>query len=129
MAKPGKSGLKRIIDAAYYSKKGLQAGLKHEAALRQELCLALPLTIIAFFVGNSAVQVLLLILLPWLTFTAEILNSAIEAVVDRIGDEYHELSGRAKDLGSACVFIMLMLTVFVWTVIIGENAGWWSFGS
>ncbi len=128
MAKPGKSGLRRIIDAAKYSKQGLRAGLAHEAALRQELILALPLTILAFFIADSAAELSLLIVLPWLTFCAEILNSAIEAVVDRIGDEYHELSGRAKDLGSACVFIMLWLTVIVWLIISGENFGWWSFG-
>ena len=127
MAKPGKSGIARIIDAAKYSKQGLSAGLKHEAALRQELLMAVPLTIIAFLIADSAAELCLLILVPWLTFCAEILNSAIEAVVDRIGDEYHELSGRAKDLGSACVFILLWLTVIVWVVFVGEDLGLWSF--
>lgn len=127
MAKPGKSGIRRILDAYKYSKQGLRAGLKHEAALRQELVMAVPLTIIAFFVASSAAELVLLVLMPWLTFCTEVLNSAIEAVVDRIGDEYHELSGRAKDLGSACVLIMLTLTAFVWIVILGSRFGLWSF--
>ena len=65
--------------------------------------------------------------MPWLTLAFELMNSAIEAVVDRIGLERHELSGRAKDLGSACVFVLLVLTVFVWAVAIAEYLGW-SFG-
>lgn len=125
MAKPGKTGLTRIFNAFIYSKQGLAAGLKHEAAMRQELMLAVPMTVIAFFVARNAVELVLLIIMPWLTFCAEILNSAIEAVVDRFGDEYHELSGRAKDLGSACVLLMLTLSGFTWLVIVGSRLGWW----
>lgn len=118
MAKPGAQGLRRIINAAKYSKQGLRAGLKHEAALRQELVLGIVLTLVALVVADSGVELVLLILMPWLTFVVEILNSAIEAVVDRFGDEYHELSGRAKDLGSAAVFVMLILTALTWLILL-----------
>ena len=114
MSKPGATGLTRIIHATRYSMQGFRAGLKHEAALRQELLLGSVLTLLAFAVSESVIELVLLILLPWLTFAVEILNSAIEAVVDRFGDEYHELSGRAKDLGSAAVFVLLVLTAFTW---------------
>lgn len=118
MAKTGATGIRRIINATRYSMKGFKAGLKNEAAMRQELAIGVVLTLLAFFVADSGVEFLLLVLMPWLLFTVEILNSAIEAVVDRIGDEYHELSGRAKDLGSAAVFIMLCLTGLTWFVIL-----------
>lgn len=117
MAKTGAAGLNRIIRATGYSIKGLKAGLKNEAALRQELLLACVMTFIAFFLAEGA-ELALLILMPWLVFVVEILNSAVEAVVDRIGDEYHELSGRAKDLGSAAVFVMLCLTAAVWLIVL-----------
>lgn len=118
MAKPGKTGIKRIIDATEYSIKGLKSGLKTEAAMRQELLLAGILTILSFFIAGSMAQLLILIILPWFVFIVEILNSAIEAVVDRISDEYHELSGKAKDLGSAAVFVSLALTAVVWLISI-----------
>lgn len=118
MGKPGATGIKRVFNATKYSIAGLKAGFKHEAALRQEIFLGIVLTIIACFVADTAVEFLLLVLMPWLTFTVEILNSAIEAVVDRVGDEYHELSGRAKDLGSAAVFVMLVLTFITWVAIL-----------
>lgn len=118
MAKPGATGITRIIKATGYSMQGFKAGYKHEAAIRQEFWLGLVLTFLAFFVADSGVEFILLVLMPWLTFTVEILNSAIEAVVDRFGDEIHELSGRAKDLGSAAVFVMLCLTGLTWLVIL-----------
>ena len=118
MAKPGATGVKRIFNAAIYSKQGLKAGLKHEAALRQELALGIVLTLLALGLADNGVELVLMILMPWLTFVVEILNSAIEAVVDRFGDEYHELSGRAKDLGSAAVFVMLILTGLTWLILL-----------
>ena len=118
MAKTGAQGMRRIINAAKYSKQGLKAGLKYEAALRQELVLGIVLTLIALAVADSGVELVLLIIMPWLTFVVELLNSAVEAVVDRFGDEYHELSGRAKDLGSAAVFVMLVLTALVWLILL-----------
>lgn len=114
MAKKQAPGLKRIIKAGYYSMKGFKAGLANEAAIRQEMALAVILTVAAFFVADGLVPLILLISFPWLTVVVELLNSAVEAVVDRIGTEWNELSGRAKDLGSAAVFVMLALNVLVW---------------
>ena len=100
MAKPGATGLIRVIHATGYSMKGLRSAWLHEAAFRQEMLLIVLLTPLAFFVGKELPQTLLLLMLTWLIAVVEILNSAIEAVVDRIGHEHHELSGRAKDLNS-----------------------------
>ena len=84
------------------------------------------LTPMAFVVGDGLTQQLLLLAVAWLVVIVEVLNSAIEAVVDRIGSEHHELSGRAKDLGSAAVFIALALNALVWGALIGRNLlGWW----
>lgn len=123
MAKKQAPGLKRIFKAGIYSMKGFKAGLENEAAVRQEMFLALILTIAAFFVGESLAEFLLLIILPWLTVSCELLNSAIEAVVDRIGTEWNELSGRAKDLGSAAVFVLLILTLITWLAAILKQCG------
>ncbi|PKQ76177.1 diacylglycerol kinase [Aeromonas sobria] len=126
MAKPGATGVTRIINATGYSMKGLKSAWINEAAFRQELMLILLLMPLAFWVGESLNQILLLITISWLVVIVEILNSAIEAVVDRIGAEHHELSGRAKDLGSAAVFIALALNGLVWGALVGRNLlGWW----
>ena len=121
MAKVQKKGLVRIFNAYKYSMKGFKAGLENEAAIRQEFVLATILTIASVFVFDGVSQLILLIAMPWLTVVAELLNSGIEAVVDRIGAEYHELSGRAKDLGSAAVFVMLVLTLLTWVLILVNN--------
>lgn len=126
MGKPGATGLKRIFNATFYSFKGFKAGFKYEAAVRQELFLAVPLTCLAFYLADSLALLLILIILPWLTFTFELANSAIEAVVDRIGNEYHELSGRAKDLGSACVFVLLVLTFIAYVLAFLNKFEIWS---
>lgn len=84
------------------------------------------LTPLAFWLGEGVTQTLLLLLVAWLVVIVEIMNSAIEAVVDRIGSEHHELSGRAKDLGSAAVMLSLGLTSVTWIAVIGQNLlGWW----
>lgn len=121
MAKPGATGLTRIIHATGYSMSGLSAAWKHEAAFRQELMLIVVLTPLAFIVGQDLLQSLFLVALAWLVAVVEIMNSAIEAVVDRIGPEHHELSGRAKDLGSAAVFVTLALNGIVWGCFIINN--------
>lgn len=126
MAKPSATGLKRIIKATCYSIQGLKAAWRHEAAFRQELLLILVLTPLAFLVGKDLTQTMLLLILAWLVVILEIINSSIEAAVDRIGSEHHELSGRAKDLGSAAVFVALGLNLLVWFALIGQNwLGWW----
>ena len=126
MAKPGATGVTRIINATGYSMKGLKSAWINEAAFRQELVLILLLMPLAFWIGDSLNEILLLVCISWLVVIIEVLNSAVEAVVDRIGSEHHELSGRAKDLGSAAVFIALALNALVWGALVGRNLlGWW----
>nr|WP_225319275.1 diacylglycerol kinase [Aeromonas hydrophila] len=106
--------------------KGLKSAWINEAAFRQELMLILLLMPLAFWIGDTLDQILLLVCISWLVVIVEVLNSAVEAVVDRIGSEHHELSGRAKDLGSAAVFIALALNALVWAALVGRNLlGWW----
>ena len=119
--KPGKTGLARIIDATYYSMKGLKACWIHEAAFRQNVALAIVLLLLSFVVAKNASQWLLLVLPLFLLLITELLNSAIEAVVDRIGPERHDLSGRAKDAGSAAVFLCLVLIGVCWLATLWQN--------
>ncbi len=121
MAKPGATGLTRVINAYGYSMKGLHAAFINESAFRQESMLALVLTPLAIWLGANAVEYILLISSVLLVLVVELLNSAIEAVVDRIGDEHHDLSGRAKDIGSAAVFISLCIVALVWGLIIFQH--------
>ncbi len=118
MAKPGKTGLARVIDAAGYSWLGFQAAYRHESAFRQELWLALLLTPLALWLGSDGVDYALLIGSLLLVLIVELLNSAVEAVVDRISDEHHELAGRAKDIGSAAVFVALANVALVWFFVL-----------
>lgn len=110
-------GFMRVIKAAGYSWKGLKAGWQHEAAIRQELLALVLAVIIAFSLSFSAIERILLIGSVVLVVVIELLNSAIEAVVDRIGTEYHALSGRAKDMGSAAVFVTSLLGLFIWVML------------
>ncbi len=110
----GNTGIKRIIFAAGYSISGLKAAFQHEAAFRQELLLAVILIPLACWLDVTPQQRMMMIAVLILVLIVELLNSAIEAIVDRIGPEQHELSGRAKDIGSAAVFLTLGLTVYVW---------------
>ncbi|MDC9595010.1 diacylglycerol kinase [Xenorhabdus sp. IM139775] len=111
------TGLIRIIKAAKYSAKGIKAAWQNEAAFRQEAIVAILAVIIAFSFDFGLLERLLLIASVMLVVIVEILNSAIEAVVDRIGSEYHELSGRAKDMGSAAVLLTILLALFIWGMI------------
>ena len=112
------TGLKRIRLAGVYAFNGLVAAARGEAAFRQELLLAVVFIPIAVLLDISRLERVLLIVVTVLILVAEILNSAIEAVVDRIGPEYHELSGRAKDMGSGAVLICILLWVYVWADIV-----------
>jgi diacylglycerol kinase (ATP) len=118
MAKPGKTGLTRIFNAAGYSMAGLSAAFRYEVAFRQELFLCFLLIPVALWLGETALEKAVMILVCLLVPVFELLNSAIEAVVDRISDEHHPLAGRAKDIGSAVVFISLINVVVVWAVIL-----------
>lgn len=112
------TGIKRIILAGGYSVAGLKAAFRHEAAFRQELFLAVILIPVACWLDIASLERMLMITVVVLVLIVEILNSAIEAAIDRIGTEHHELSGRAKDLGSAAVMISLLLTIYVWGTIL-----------
>ncbi len=118
MAKPGNTGVTRIIKAFGFSIKGFRALWQHEAAFRQELLLALVMVPIALWLARSAMELALLLLTLFIVVITEIINSAIEAVVDRVSDEHHELAGRAKDMGSAAVFVALLMVAVVWSVFI-----------
>ncbi|HCG9736393.1 TPA: diacylglycerol kinase [Vibrio parahaemolyticus] len=102
------------MDATGYSIKGLKAAWTHEAAFRQELVLTLVLSISAFFLPVTTLERVLMISSLLLILIVELINSAVEAVVDRVSDDWHELSGRAKDIGSAAVLVALFLALFVW---------------
>jgi len=119
--KSGKTGLKRIIDATSHSIRGLKACWKHEEAFRQNLALAVFLFIASFWVAGNVVQWLLLVAPLFLLLITELLNSAVESAIDRIGTDHHELSGRAKDLSSAAVFLCHFLIGTCWIAIIWGN--------
>ena len=121
--KPGRTGLSRIFHAMIYSWQGLKATFKHEAAFRQELALAVILIPCAIWLTSEPVELGLLIGSVFLLLIVELLNSAIEAVVDRFGGELHKLSGRAKDIGSAAVFIALLNAAVIWGLILYKYLG------
>lgn len=119
--KPGKTGLSRILFAIKYSIQGLKAAWQNEAAFRQESVLAVILIPLAFYIGEGVVEIILLVSGISFVLICELINSAIEATIDRFGGEIHELSGRAKDIGSAMVMIALTLCTFVWLMITYKN--------
>ncbi|MDQ7075121.1 MAG: diacylglycerol kinase [Gammaproteobacteria bacterium] len=118
MAKTGNTGLKRILNAGRYSWLGLKAAYRGEAAFRQELWLVLVLAPLALWFGEGGVEKALLLGSLLIVLIVELLNSAIEAVVDRFGDEWHELSGMAKDMGSAAVLLALLLVLLTWGLVL-----------
>lgn len=111
-------GLTRAIKAAGYSWQGLVSAFKHESAFRQELFLAILLIPAALYFGDSRIEMALMIGSVLLVLIVELLNSAIETTIDRIGTEQHQLSGRAKDIGSAAVFIALLNVVCTWLLVL-----------
>ena len=121
MAKPGNTGIGRILRAAKYSSQGLAAAWKNEAAFRQELLLVVVLLPVGLWLGQTALERAMLVGCLLLVLIVELLNSAIESAIDRHGDEQHVLSGRAKDMGSAAVLISLLLVAVVWGLIAAER--------
>jgi diacylglycerol kinase (ATP) len=119
--KPGHTGLRRIWYATGYSVQGLQAAWARESAFRQELALAIVAMPLAMWLGTTAVERALLAASVLLVLVVELLNSAVEAAIDRIGPELNEDSGRAKDLGSAAVLICLIVAGLVWGLIAWER--------
>ena len=121
MAKPGNTGIGRILRATKFSAQGLASAWKNEAAFRQELLLVVVLLPAGVWLGQTALERAVLIGSLLLVLVVELFNSAIEAAIDRHGDEMHELSGRAKDMGSAAVFISLLIVAVVWGLIAAER--------
>lgn len=121
MAKPGNTGMRRIIRriirATRFSAQGLAQAWQHETAFRQEIALTIVLFPAAIWLGRTGFERLILIICCLLVLIVELLNSAIEATIDRFGKEHHELSGRAKELGSAAVFMSLIVVAATWGTI------------
>lgn len=114
----GKTGLRRVLNAAGYSWAGLSAAFRHEDAFRQEVFLALLLIPLALYLGETGISRALMIGAVLLVLVVELLNSALKAAVDRISLEHHQLIKRAKDMGSAAVMIALANVVVVWALVL-----------
>lgn len=119
-----KSGFKRIFSAVFYSIDGFRAAWKHEHAFRQELMIAVPGIVISFFLPVTSLERLALIAVLLLVLIIELLNSAIEAVVDRVSLDRNPLSKNAKDLGSAAVMLAFFLALATWGIIVGPLIAW-----
>ncbi|MCL7421021.1 MAG: diacylglycerol kinase [Methylobacter sp.] len=118
MANQNAKGLKRLMNACVFSVAGFKATWIHEEAFRQEVLLFIFTTPLAIWLGETAIEKLLLIGSIVLVMLVELLNSAVETIVDRVGLERHELSGRAKDIGSAAVMLSLAWAAITWTLIL-----------
>lgn len=118
MAYSGNRGITRIVKATRYSWQGLRAAYRHEEAFRQETWLCILLIPMGLYLGTGGVEKALLVASVLLLPLVEILNSALEALVDRVGEERHDLSGRAKDMGSAAVALAIVVMVSVWGLVL-----------
>jgi len=118
MASQGTKGLERLFKAITYSWQGLRVAFKNEAAFRQEVYLSIVLIPLGFWLGETGIDRALLIGSILLVMIVELINSGMEAVVDRFGGEQHELSGRAKDVGSAAVLIALINVIVIWCLVL-----------
>jgi len=114
----GKTGLRRIWNALFYSIDGLKAAYRHEDAFRQEVWLALVLIPLALFLPVSGIGKALMIASVLMVLIVELLNSAVEATVDRVSLEHHRLAKRAKDIGSAAVLFSLINVAVVWLLVL-----------
>lgn len=123
MAKPGRTGFIRIYHAFIYSMQGFSHAWRHEAAFRQEVSLAAIMLPGSFFLAQDHIELILLITTVALVLMAELTNSAIEAAIDRMSHEYHELSGRAKDFGSALVLVAMIICATTWGIIAYNRFG------
>lgn len=116
--KSGYTGVTRIWKATFNSLRGIKTAWRYEAAFRQEALLCALLVPVALLIDASTAERLLLLMTLFILVITELLNSAVEAVVDRVGAEFHELSGRAKDIASAAVFFALLLLMITWISIL-----------
>ena len=114
----GKTGIKRLANAFTYSVAGTLAAFKHEDAFRQEVILSIILIPLAIYLGQTAIEQALMIASVLLIIIVELLNSSVEATVDRISVKRHKLSKRAKDIGSAAVFFSLVNAAVIWFLIL-----------
>lgn len=114
-------GPRRIFKATQWSLQGLRAAWLHESSFRLEVYLFVVLAPLAWWLGDTAVERILLIGSMLLVLSIELLNSAVEAVIERYGAEHHELAGRAKDMGSAAVFVLMMNVLLCWGLILGPR--------
>jgi diacylglycerol kinase (ATP) len=119
--KPGHMGLSHVVKACGYSMQGLKAAWQYEEAFRLELLALIVMLPAALWLGGNGVERALLVGSLLLVLLVELINSAIEAVVDRVGIEHHTLAGRAKDIGSAAVFMALMHVAAVWGLVLYDR--------
>ena len=118
MGAENESVMRHIVNALIWSMAGIKAAWKHELAFRSQVVVIAIMLPIGFWLGRTAVEWALLLGSCMLVLITELLNSALEAIVDRIGPEYHELSGRAKDLGSAAAFFSMTTAAIIWGLIV-----------
>ena len=111
----------RILKATIWSMQGLRAAWLHESSFRLEVYLLLVLGPLALWLGETGVERALLLGSCLLVLSVELLNSSIEAVIERYGAEFHELAGRAKDMGSAAVFVRMLNVLLVWGLVLGPR--------
>ena len=114
-------GPRRIFKAAVWSMQGLRAAWLHESSFRLEVYLFVVLAPAGWWLGETPVERVLLIGSMLLVLSIELLNSAVEAVIERYGAEFHELAGRAKDMGSAAVFVLMLNVALTWAAIVGPR--------
>jgi diacylglycerol kinase (ATP) len=118
MSTQGLKGLERILKATVYSCKGIKQAFTNEAAFRQEVILATILLPVGIWFGESGVEKALLSIVLFIVLIVELVNTGIEATVDRFGGEHNKLSGFAKDAGSAAVFVSLLNVIVVWVLVL-----------
>ena len=121
MANSEHKGIIRIYNAFFYSMAGLSAAWKNEEAFRQEVILSVVLFPIAFWLGETPQQIGMLVITIFIVLITELLNTGVEAAIDRISNEKHELSKLAKDIGSAAVFMSFAVLILVWGLVIYER--------
>ncbi len=113
-----------VVKAARWSLKGLAAAWRHESSFRLEVYLVAVLAPLGLWLGQNALERVLLVGCLLLVLAAELLNSAVEAVIERFGPEHHELAGRAKDMGSAAVFVLMLNVALVWGLLLAPRWPW-----
>ncbi len=115
------TGVKHFINAFRYSVQGLVSAFRHETAFRQELFFLMVLSPVAFLIGKDFLEIAFMLMVLFNVLAIELLNSALENIVNKTVPEFDEFAGRAKDMGSAAVFIALTMVVLVWTMMFIRN--------